>query len=108
MVATHDGERLWVGWFERGANRSTRVVALDSKGSGQRPLPRRTALSSRSAASREAGKRRPGAWLLDAAGKVAWSSPFEKTVAGVHFLPDRSLVVAAGEAKAVRVAAGGA
>ena len=43
------------------------------------------------------------AWLLDAAGKVAWSSSFEKTVAGVHFLTDRSLVVAAGEAKAVRV-----
>ena len=33
-----------------------------------------------------------------------WTAEFEKTVAGVHFLSDGSLVVVAGEVKAVKVA----
>jgi len=104
VIATHDGQRLYVGWFERGANRPTRVVSLASKGAASA-----VSLSEDGAfvavGSESRGREAPGqAWLFDAAGKVAWSSPFEKTVAGVHFLPDRSLVVAAGEAKAVRVA----
>lgn len=104
VVAVHDGERLSVGWFERGANRPTRVVSLASKGAASA-----VSLSEDGAfvavGSESRGREAPAqAWLLDAAGKVAWSSTFDKTIAGVHFLSDRSLVVAAGEARAVRVA----
>jgi len=104
VIATHDGQRVSVGWFERGANRSTRVVSLAAKGAASAiSISEDGAFVAVGTESR--GRGAPAqTWLFDAAGKLVWSSPFEKTVAGVHFLPDRSLIVAAGEAKAVRVA----
>jgi len=103
VAAVHDGQQVTIAWFERGASRPTRTLALPSQGAASA-----LALSDDGAflalGTESHGREAPAqAWLLDAAGKVAWSHPFEKAVAGVHFLPDRSLIVAAGEATAVRV-----
>jgi hypothetical protein len=37
---------------------------------------------------------------------VVWTGEFEKAVAGVHFLGDGALVIAAGESVAVKVTGG--
>jgi hypothetical protein len=105
VIATHDGERLSIGWFERDASRPSRVVSLASKGAAS-ALALRKDGTLLALGSESRGRESPAqAWLLDAAGRVAWNGSFEKTVAGVHFLPDGSMIVAAGEAKAVRVKA---
>jgi len=43
------------------------------------------------------------AWVIDQAGAVIWKAEFGKTIVGLHFLDDRSLVVTSAEAKAVRI-----
>jgi hypothetical protein len=105
VVATHDGERLSIAWFERDASRPSRVVSLASRGAAS-ALALRKDGTLLAVGSESRGREAPAqAWLLDASGKVAWSASFEKTVAGAHFLPEGSLIVAAGEAKAVKVPA---
>lgn len=103
VAAVHDGERVSIGRYERDANRPARVIALAAKGG-----PSAIALSDGGAfvavATETRGREAPAqAWVIDAAGKTVWNGSFEKNVAGMHFLPDGSLLVAAGEAKAVRV-----
>ena len=103
VIATHDGERLSIGRFERDANRASRVVSLASNGG-----PSALALSNDgtlvAVGSESRGREAPAqAWLLDSAGRVVWNASFEKRVAGIHFLPDGSLIVAAGEGRAVKV-----
>jgi hypothetical protein len=103
VAAVHDGERVTIAWLGRGASRPARVTALPSKGAANV-----VAVSDDGAfvaiGTESRGRDAPAhAWLLDASGKLAWSQTFQKTVAGVHFLPDRALIVAAGEATAVRV-----
>jgi hypothetical protein len=103
VIATHDGERLSIGRFERDANRASRVVSLASQGG-----PSALALSNDgtlvAVGSESRGRDAPGqAWLLDEAGRVAWNASFEKRVAGIYFLPDGSLIIAAGEGKAIKV-----
>ena len=101
-IATHDGERLTVARFARGAQRAERVVSLASKGAATA-----LALSPDGAfvavGSESRGREAPGqAWLLDASGAVVWTTTFAKAVAGAYFLPDGSLIVA-GEGRVVRV-----
>jgi hypothetical protein len=103
VAAVHDGKQVSVGWFERAAERAARVVALAAEGG-----PSALAISDDGAfvavASESRGSEAPAhVWLLDARGAIAWTGSFTKTVAGLHFLPDRSLLIAAGEAKAVKV-----
>jgi hypothetical protein len=103
VAAVHDGKRVSIGWFERGAQRATRVVTLDAHGG-----PSALALSDDGAfvavATESRGREAPArAWILDAEGKTVWSGSFAKNVAGLHFLADGSVLVAAGEAKAVKV-----
>jgi micrococcal nuclease len=101
-VAAHDGERLTIARFARGARQAAGTVSLASKGAA-------TALAlSRDGAFVAVGSESRGAdapaqaWLLDASGATVWSASFAKTVAGVHFLPDGSLIVAGGEGRAVK------
>lgn len=104
VVATHDGQKLSVGWYARAARQPTRVVSLASKGAASAlSISEDGAFVAIGTESR--GRDAPArVWLLDAAGKVAWTRAFEKTVAGVHFLADSALIVAAGEGKAIRIA----
>jgi len=104
VVATHDGQQLSVGRFERGSDRPSRVTALAAKRS-----PSAAAIARDGAfvavGTETRGRDAPGkAWVIDREGKPIWTGEFRKTVAGVHFLPDGSLLVVAAEAKAVRVA----
>jgi len=103
VVAVHDGERLSIGWFERDAQRATRVVALVAPGG-----PSALAVSEDGAfvavASESRGREAPAqAWVLDTGGQVAWNGSFTKSVAGLHFMADGSLLVATGEARALKV-----
>jgi hypothetical protein len=104
VAAVHDGQRLSIAWFVRDASRAQRVVALEAAGG-----PSALAVSDDGArvavASESRGREAPAqAWILDAQGKAVWHGSFEKNVAGMHFLPDGSVLVAAGEARAVRLA----
>ena len=101
-IATHDGERLTVARFARGAQRAERVVSLASKGAATA-----LALSPDGAfvaiGSESRGREAPGqAWLLDASGAVVWTTTFAKAVAGAYFLPDGSLIVAGADLKTAR------
>jgi endonuclease YncB( thermonuclease family) len=103
VVAAHDGKRVTVARYARDADRASRVVSLASAGAASA-----LAVSADGAlvavGSESRGREAPGqAWLLDAAGATVWTATFVKTVAGVHFLPDGSLVVAAGEGRVVKV-----
>jgi hypothetical protein len=103
MVAAHDGKQMSVGQFEQGAKLPSRVTSLAAAGS-----PSAVAISADGAlvavGSESRGRDAPAkAWVIDRAGKSVWTGEFQKTVAGVHFLADGSLLVVAGEAKAVKV-----
>jgi len=103
VVATHDGETLYVARFEAGASRPARLVMLRSPGAAS-ALAVSGDGETIAIGSESRGRDSPAhAWLIDAAGKVAWSSAFEKTVIGVHFVPGPILVVAGAEARAGRV-----
>ncbi len=104
VVAEHDGKQMSVGQFEQGAKLPSRVTSLAAAGS-----PSAVAISTDGAlvavGSEYRGSDAPAkAWAIDRAGKSVWTGEFQKTVAGVHFLADGSLLVVAGEAKAVKVA----
>jgi hypothetical protein len=103
LMAAHDGKEVSIAQFERGADRPARVTSLAAKGS-----PSAAAVSAdgtfAAVATETRGRDAPAkVWVIDRAGKQVWAGEFQKNVAGLHFLPDGSLVVAAGEAKAVRV-----
>lgn len=104
VVATHDGAQLTVAQFERGSHRPSQVTTLAAPGS-----PSAVSLSADGAfvavAAETRGPDAPATvWVLDRQGQTVWTGPFRKNVAGLHFLADGSLVIAAGEAKAVKVA----
>ncbi|TMB54882.1 MAG: hypothetical protein E6J47_07500 [Chloroflexi bacterium] len=104
VVAVHDGEQMSIAQFDQGARRPSQVTSLAAQGS-----PSAAAISADGAfvavGSETRGRDAPGkVWVIDRAGKTVWTAEFEKTVAGAHFLSDGSLVVAAGEVKAVKVA----
>lgn len=104
VLATHDGTLLTVARFERGADRPSLVVRLPARGSANA-----VALSPdgsfAAVASETRGRDAPATVrVVDRGGKTVWTAGFRKNVAGLHFLRDGALVVAAGEAKAVRVA----
>ena len=104
VLAVHDGEQMSVAQFDQGARRASQVTSLAAQGS-----PSAAAISDDGAfvavGSETRGRDAPGkVWVIDRAGKTVWTAEFEKTVAGVHFLSDGSLVVVAGEVKAVKVA----
>jgi hypothetical protein len=103
-VAVHDGERLSVAQIERGADAPSRVTSSSSKGA-----PSAVAVSADNTlvavGSETRGSDAPGkAWVIDRAGKELWRAEFPKTVIGLHFLSDNSLVVAVADASAARVA----
>lgn len=104
VVAAHDGKRMSVGQFAQGAEQAARVTSLAAEGS-----PSAVAISADGAlvavGSESRGRDAPArAWVIDRAGKSIWTGEFQKRVVGVYFLADGSLLVAAGEAKAVKVA----
>ncbi|MET0556301.1 MAG: thermonuclease family protein [Vicinamibacteria bacterium] len=103
-VATHDGERLTIARFARGARSAASVVSLASKGAAAAlALSRDGSLVAIGSESR--GRDAPSqAFLLDASGATVWTETFAKTVAGVHFLPDGSLIVAGGDGRVVKPA----
>ena len=104
LVTAHDGSQLTVAQYEPGEDRASLVTSLPARGS-----PSAAALRADGAfaavAAETRGRDAPAAvWVLDRGGKQVWTGTFRKNVAGLHFLPDGSLVVAAGEAAAVKVA----
>jgi hypothetical protein len=104
VIAEHDGTQMSVGQFEQGARRPSRVTSVAAEGS-----PSALAISADGAlvavGSEFRGSDAPAkAWVIDRAGTSVWTGAFQKTVAGVYFLADGSLLVVAGEAKAVKVA----
>jgi micrococcal nuclease len=103
VVAAHDGKRVTVARYARDADRASRVVTLASAGAASAlAVSADGALVALGSESR--GREAPGqAWVQDASGATVWTATFVKTVAGVHFLPDGSLVVAAGEGRVVKV-----
>jgi hypothetical protein len=104
VIAAHDGKRMSVGQLEQGARLPSRVTSLAAQGS-----PSALAISADgglvAVGSEFRGSDAPAkAWVIDRAGRSVWTGVFQKTVAGVYFLTDGSLLVVAGEAKAVKVA----
>ncbi len=104
VVAAHDGKQIAVGSYAQGADRPTRVTALPSAGAASA-----LAISGNGSliavGSESRGKDAPAtAWVIDQAGKTIWQAAFSKTIVGLHFLDDGSLVVTSAEATAVRVA----
>ena len=104
LVTAHDGSQLTVAQYEPGADRASLVTSLPARGS-----PSAVALRADGAfaavAAETRGREAPAVvWVLDRNGRQVWTGTFRKNVAGLHFLPDGSLVVAAGEAVAVKVA----
>ncbi len=101
VIATHDGQQITVGQYDQGADRPTRISALTSKGAASAlavsPDGSRVAIGS------EPRGEKAHVWLIDQAGTRVWTGEFEKAVAGVHFLADGSLIIAAGETVAVKV-----
>lgn len=103
-VATHDGTQLWVATFAQGADAPTRVTGVPAKG-GPNALAVSADGSLVAVGSEGRGRDAPAfAAVIDQAGKVIWRAEFAKTVTGVHFLGDGSLVVTSAEARALRVA----
>lgn len=104
VIAAHDGEKIAVGQFDQGADKPTRVSSWDSKGAANAVAVSND--GTRVAVGTESrGKDAPGkAWVIDEAGKAIWTAEFPKTVVGLHFLDDGSLIVISAEAKAMRVA----
>lgn len=103
-IAAHDGQSVTVAQFDQGANVASRTTRQPSKGSVSA-----VAISDDGSfvaiGTETRGSDAPAqAWVVNLAGKTIWTSPFQKTVIGLHFLGDNSLIVAAAEAKAVRVA----
>ena len=103
VIATHDGSHLAVGQYAQGSNAATRVTKLESKGAASAVA---IALNGARVAvgSESRGRDSPArAWVLDETGQTVWTSQFDKTIVGLHFLADGALVVTSAEAKAVRV-----
>lgn len=104
VVAAHDGTQIAVAQFDQGANAPSRVTQLPAQGSVSA-----VAISDDgtwvAVGSESRGRdAKAVAWVINQAGKTIWSGEFEKTIVGLHFLLDDSLIVASAEAVAVRVA----
>ncbi len=103
VVAAHDGRKVAIARFARGAKAPGPTAALDALGS-----PTALAVSANGeyvalgteTRGRDALAR---AWILDGQNRPVWTSEFAKSGAGLHFLSPRTLIVAAGEAKAIKV-----
>lgn len=103
VVAAHDGQQLAVGTFEAGSVKASRVATLPSPGAVSA-----IAVSSNggyiAVGSESRGPTaKATAWVLDQTGKVIWKEEFPKTIVGLHFLDDGSLVATSAAARAVRV-----
>ncbi|GEM_PF-2959532 len=103
VVAAHDGQQLAVATFETGSVKAARVATLSSQGAASA-----IAVSANggyvAVGSESRGPTAPAtAWVLDQTGKVFWKEEFPKTITGLHFLDDGSLVVTSAAARAVRV-----
>lgn len=103
-VATHDGKQLHVASYAGGADSAGRVTHLDAPGG-----PNAIAIAPQgrwiAVGTEGRGKGSPAmALVIDEAGKVIWRAEFEKSVTGVHFLPDGSLIATSAGTNAVRVA----
>ena len=103
VVAAHDGGQVTVAQFDQGANLATRRTQRPAKGSVSA-----VAISDNgtlvAVGTESRGTDAPAlAWVIDQTGKTIWSAEFPKTIVGLHFLGDNSLIVAGAEAKAVRV-----
>ena len=104
LVAAHDGAMLTVAQFERGKGEPVLTSSIPTTGSPS-AVAIATDGSFAAVAAETRGRDAPAVVrVLDRAGKTAWTGEFRKNVAGLHFLGDGSLVVAAGEARAVKVA----
>jgi micrococcal nuclease len=102
VTAVHDGERLAVASYERGEEWPSRLISLVSAGAAS-ALAISADGSLVAVGSEPRGRRLPAhVWLLDPTGAPVWMTSFRKAVAGVHFLPDGTLIVAAGEARVVK------
>ena len=107
LVAAHDGKQLAIAQYDQGANVQTHLTLLPAKGS-----PSAAAVSdsgSLIAVGTEArGADAPAqAWLINQAGAVVWTRQFPKTIVGLHFVSDGSLVIATAGAEALKVSAAG-
>ncbi len=104
VIAAHDGEQLAIARFDQGANVASRVTGQSAKGSVSA-----VAISDDgtliAVGTESRGSDAPAqARVIDQAGKVIWTVELKKTVIGLHFLGDNSLIVAGAEARAIRVA----
>jgi hypothetical protein len=100
-VAAHDGRKVTVGRFARGAGQASAVTRLEALGA-----PHALAVSADGAflalGIETRGSETPArAVVIDGAGRTVWQGDFRTNVAGAHFLPGGALVIA-GDGRVVR------